>query len=74
VGELFQLTTNTKMVHVPYKGGAAAVIDLLTGYVTIAFTVPFPTMPHAAHHAGGVRADHQGGLRALGQGGEAGGD
>lgn len=46
VGELFKLTTKTDMIHVPYKGGAPAVVDLLTGYVTIMFTVPFPTVPH----------------------------
>lgn len=41
VGELFKLTTNTNMLHVPYKGGAPAVVDLLTGYVTIMFTSRF---------------------------------
>lgn len=46
VGELFKLTTKTNMVHVPYKGGAPATVDLLAGYVTVMFTVPFPTVPH----------------------------
>ncbi len=46
VGELFKLTTKTDMVHVPYKGGAQAVIALLSGEVGIMFTVPFPTVPH----------------------------
>ena len=46
VGELFKLTTKTQMLHVPYKGGGPAVIDLLTGYVTIMFSVPFASVPH----------------------------
>jgi len=46
VGELFKLTTKTNMLHVPYKGGGPAVIDLLTGYVTIMFSVPFASVPH----------------------------
>jgi tripartite-type tricarboxylate transporter receptor subunit TctC len=48
VGELFKLTTKTQMLHVPYKGGGPAVIDLLTGYVTIMFSVPFASVPHVA--------------------------
>ncbi len=46
VGELFKLATRTDVVHVPYKGGAAAMVGLLTGEVGIMFTVPFPTVPH----------------------------
>ena len=45
-GELFKLTTGTDMIHVPYKGGAQAVIGLLSGETSIMFTVPFPTVPH----------------------------
>jgi len=45
-GELFRLTTRTDMVHVPYKGGGPAVIDLLAGHVTIMFSNPTSTVPH----------------------------
>lgn len=36
-GELFALTTGTKLVHVPYKGVGAALPDLLSGRIHLSF-------------------------------------
>jgi tripartite-type tricarboxylate transporter receptor subunit TctC len=36
-GELFQLMARVKWVHVPYKGGALALIDLVGGQISISF-------------------------------------
>jgi tripartite-type tricarboxylate transporter receptor subunit TctC len=37
-GELFNLQAGTKLVHIPYKGGPPAVIDLMAGQVSVLFT------------------------------------
>jgi tripartite-type tricarboxylate transporter receptor subunit TctC len=40
-GELFQVMTKVKMVHVPYKGGPLAIVDLISGNLQLMFsTVP----------------------------------
>ena len=36
-GELFKLMTGTEMVHVPYRGSAPAVTDLLAGHIDLMF-------------------------------------
>jgi tripartite-type tricarboxylate transporter receptor subunit TctC len=35
--ELFQLVTNTKLTHIPYKGGGPAMTDLMAGHVDLLF-------------------------------------
>lgn len=54
--ELLNRGANVKMVHVPYKGAAPALVDLLGGHVFTYFSGMPPAMPH-------VRA---GKLRGLG--------
>jgi tripartite-type tricarboxylate transporter receptor subunit TctC len=54
--ELFMSMTGTRMVHIPYKGSAPAIIDLLSGQVTTMIATMLTGLPH-------VRT---GRLRALG--------
>jgi tripartite-type tricarboxylate transporter receptor subunit TctC len=37
MGELFQFMARVKFTHVPYKGGAAATVDLLSGHIQLGF-------------------------------------
>ena len=45
-GELFKMLTGTEMVHVPYRGGAPALTDLIAGQVH----VMFDNIPTCAEH------------------------
>lgn len=45
-GELMKTTFNIDMVHVPYKGAAPALIDLLGGHVPLGLTAPTTAIPH----------------------------
>ena len=45
-GELFKMVAKVDMVHVPYKGGAPAMTDLLGGQVAAIFSTPVTAIPH----------------------------
>ena len=55
-GELFKIMAAIDITHVPYRGGSAAIPDLLAGRVQLMFTVPSLTIDH-------IKANN---LRALG--------
>ncbi len=55
-GELFKMMAGVEMVHVPYRGGAPMITDLIGGQVHVAFDVMVTSLPH-------IRT---GALRALG--------
>jgi tripartite-type tricarboxylate transporter receptor subunit TctC len=59
-GELFKMMAGVNMVHVPYRGGAPMVTDLIAGQVQVGFDVMVTSLPH-------VRT---GALRALGVAGK----
>ena len=52
-GELFKFMTGTQIVHVPYRGGAAATNDLIAGHVQLMFESLNSISPHAK--SGAVR-------------------
>jgi len=45
-GELFAQQAKVEMTHVPYKGGSAAMPDLLAGRFTAYFAAPPTALPH----------------------------
>ena len=53
-GELFKYMSGTDIVHVPYRGGAAAINDLIAGRVHLMFESLNSIAPHA--RSGTVRA------------------
>jgi len=53
-GELFKMMTGVNMVHVPYRGGAPALTDLLGGQVQVIFIGPVEVIEHI--RAGRLRA------------------
>ncbi len=44
--ELFKSMAGIEMVHVPYKGGALAVIDLMGGHIQLMFVAISTSLPH----------------------------
>lgn len=52
--ENFQAVTGTKMLHVPYKGTAPALADLIGGQIAILLDSPSSMMPHV--RAGKIKA------------------
>lgn len=53
-GELFRTTAKLEMIHVPYKGSAPAITDLVGGHVPMMFDTTIAIMPQIK--AGKVRA------------------
>ena len=45
-GALFDTLTGTKMLHIPYKGMALAIVDLMAGHVTMTFGTSLSVVPH----------------------------
>jgi tripartite-type tricarboxylate transporter receptor subunit TctC len=45
-GELMNATFGIDMLHVPYKGAAPALIDLVGGHVPVGLTAPTVAIPH----------------------------
>lgn len=53
-GELFNVLAGTRIVHVPYKGTAVAVTDLIAGQIQLLITSPLVVMPHV--NSGRIKA------------------
>jgi tripartite-type tricarboxylate transporter receptor subunit TctC len=53
-GALFETLTGTQMVHIPYKGMAVAITDLMSGQVSLTFGTSLSVIPHA--RSGRLRA------------------
>ena len=46
IGELLKLQTGVDLLHVPYKGGGPALVDLLAGHANSAFLSPIEVNAH----------------------------
>ncbi|MEJ0079060.1 MAG: tripartite tricarboxylate transporter substrate binding protein [Alphaproteobacteria bacterium] len=54
IGEYFKLMTGTDLTHVPYRGAAPAVTDLIGGQIQVAFTEMATSLGHV--RTGSLRA------------------
>ena len=45
-GELFNTLASVKLVHIPYKGGGPAMLDVMSGQVEILFGTLIQALPH----------------------------
>src|SRR5262249_22720622 len=57
--ELFKIMAGVDILHVPFKGGGPALVDVVGGHTKVMFSSMVQTVPHI----------HSGKLRALGTGG-----
>ena len=55
-GELFKVRTGVQMTHVPYKGTGPALIDLLSGQISLMFSTLAAGAPSHQDRAGCVRS------------------
>src|SRR5438034_8185715 len=53
-GELFKMMTGVDLTHIPYKGSAPALTDMIAGTVQVIFDNMPPSLPHV--QAGTLRA------------------
>jgi tripartite-type tricarboxylate transporter receptor subunit TctC len=53
-GELFKVAAGVDIVHVPYRGGALSIQDVIAGNLQMTFEASSPLLPHIA--AGQLRA------------------
>ena len=53
-GELFKAYTKVDILHIPYKGGAPAIADLVAGQIPVMFDNVPPLLPHV--RAGRIKA------------------
>jgi tripartite-type tricarboxylate transporter receptor subunit TctC len=65
LGEMFKLMTGTDIVHVPYKGSAPVLADLIAGQVQMFFDTASFLIPHVA--AGKLRAQAVADARRISQ-------
>lgn len=45
-GELFATMAGVKLLHVPYKGSAPGITDLIAGRLSVVFSTPASVLPH----------------------------